>query len=275
MHKFVSFNRRVISAENSFLSAASAAALYGRGVFTTIAIYDAEPFQWEKHWRRLSADAEKTGVDLSALSELSIKTSLAEIITENKVSNGRARVTIFDESAGRIWQAKSKTETSFSIQTADFRPVSNHLRLTVSPFPVNSESPLAGVKSCNYLENILALENAEAGGFDEAIRLNERGEIVSAAAANVFWTKNDRLFTPSLETGCLAGTTRAVLLENFKVSQVNARISELIEADEVFITSAGLEIVKVKSIDRRDFLDSETKNVIQMQKFFRSFLEKQ
>lgn len=272
MHKFVCFNRRLISAENSFLSAASSAALYGKGVFTTIVIYDAKPFQWEKHWRRLSADAEKTGVDLSALSEHEIKTSLAEIIAENEVADGRARVTIFDESAGRIWRAQSKTGTSFSIQTADFRLVSDALRLTVAPFPVNSKSILAGVKSCNYLENILTLENARASGFDEAIRSNERGEIVSAATANVFWTKDGEIFTPSLRTGCLAGTTRALALENFKVSQKQAKIDELIEADEVFLTSAGLGIVKAKSLDEKYFPDARTNAFVQIKKLLPQFL---
>jgi branched-subunit amino acid aminotransferase/4-amino-4-deoxychorismate lyase len=273
MHKFVSFNRRLISAENSRLSAVSSAALYGKGVFTTIAIYNHEPFQWEKHWQRLSADAEKTGVNLSDLPERIIETALAEIIAENNVASGRARITLFDESAGRIWQAKLKTETSFTIQTVDFRPVSNNLQLTVSPFPINSKSPLAGVKSCNYLENILALENAQANGFDEAIRLNERGEIVSATAANVFWTKSGEIFTPSLKTGCLAGTTRSLIAENLPVVETKTRLNEIIEADEVFLTSAGIGIVKVESIDSKGF-SAATPKINELKLFFRRLTQK-
>ena len=59
----------------------------------------------------------------------------------------------------------------------------------------------------------MALENAKAKGFDEAIRLNERGEVASACMANVFWIKDKKLFTPDLETGCLAGTTREFIIE--------------------------------------------------------------
>jgi branched-subunit amino acid aminotransferase/4-amino-4-deoxychorismate lyase len=116
------------------------------------------------------------------------------------------------------------------------------LRLTVSPFLVNSTSPLAGVKSCNYLENLLSLEEAERRGFDEAIRLNEKQEIVSAGAANVFWIKNKKIHTPALETGCLAGTTREFLSENIAVHEVKSRLNEIIEADEVFLTSAGIGV---------------------------------
>ena len=273
MHKFVSFNRRLISAEKSQISAVSSAALYGKGVFTTIAICGCAPFQWEKHWQRLRSDAEKLSVNLSALPERLIENALAEVIAANKFENGRARVTIFDESASRVWQTESKTETSFAIQTADFRRVANDFRLTVSKFPINSQSPLAGVKSCNYLENILALEDARANDFDEAVRLNERGEIVSATTANVFWTKNGEIFTASLETGCLPGTTRAFIIENFPVVEINARFNELIDADEVFLTSAGIGIVKIESIDAAKF-SGESRKIDEVKDFFHRYTKR-
>ena len=126
--------------------------------------------------------------------------------------------------------------------TADFQKSADELRLTVSPFPVNSKSPLANIKSCNYAQSLLALEDAGKRGFDEAIRLNEKGEIVSASMANIFWVIGDNIFTPALETGCLAGTTREFLMENFPVSETNSSLEELSKANEVFLTSAGLGI---------------------------------
>jgi 4-amino-4-deoxychorismate lyase len=100
------------------------------------------------------------------------------------------------------------------------------------------------VKSCNYLENILSLEDAKDRGFDEAIRLNEKGEIVSACLANLFWKKDVAIFTPSLETGCLKGTTRGFILENFTVEERKAELIELEKADEIFLTSAGIGVIK-------------------------------
>lgn len=253
MHEFVSFNRQIIRAETSFLSATSSAALYGKGVFTTVAFYRFEPFVWEKHFLRLSANAAKIGIDLPEVSEKTLKSALLELACRNNLENGRARLTVFDESPSRIWQNEAKIKTSFLIQTADFRPFSKDRRLMVSPFRVNSTSPLVNVKSCNYLENILALEDAKAKGFDEAVRLNERGEIVSAATANIFWIKNETLFTASTKTGCLPGTTRAFILENFAVEQVKAPLFALAEADAIFLTSAGIGIVKIKSFDGKIF----------------------
>ena len=249
MHKFISFNHQILPAENAFLSATSSAALYGKGIFTTIAIHRSIPFLWEKHWRRLTGNARKVGIDLLGFPEATVKNSLLEIIEKNHLDRARVRLTIFDESHSSVWQINAKRQTSLLIQTADLRVVSENFRLTVSPYRINSASALAGVKSCNYLENILALEDAQAKGFAEAIRLNEKNEIASACMANVFWKKNGAIYTSSLETGCLEGTTREFVLENYTVKEKKANLAELYEADEIFLTSAGIGIVKTGSMD--------------------------
>lgn len=246
MHELVGFNFQILPAANTFLSAASAAALYGRGIFTTVAVHRSIPFLWEKHWARLNENARKIGIDISEFSEEQTRNALLQIIEENNLANGRARITFFDDSPTAAWQTsliKQKNKINLLIQTADLRPAPPIFRLMVSPFPVNSASPLAGVKSCNYLENLLALEDARAKNFDEAIRLNEKNEIVSACLASIFWTKNKRIFTPALSTGCLEGTTRSFVLENFAVEERAANLTELMKADEIFLTSAGIGIV--------------------------------
>lgn len=250
MHKFVSFNQQILSPENAFLSSVSNAALYGKGIFTTVAIYNSKPFLWEKHWRRLTENSKKIRLNLSAFAEDKIKNALFAIVAENNIRNGRARITIFDESPSFVWQANPISKTNLLIQTAEFREIKNTLKLTISPFRVNSTSPLANVKSCNYLENILAFEAAKSDGFDEAIRLNERREVVSACLANLFWKRKDKIYTPRLESGCLNGTTREFILENFVVEEMNAKLNDLYEADEIFLTSTGIGIVKARKIKR-------------------------
>jgi len=248
MHNFVSLRHQILPAENAFLSATSSAALYGKGIFTTVAIYNSKPFLWEKHWQRLITNSQQIGVDLSDYTEEAVKNLLYEIIPKNNLKHARARITFFDESADSIWQNNLISRTNLLIQTADFREIKNNLTLTVSPFRVNSTSPLASVKSCNYLENILALEAAKAEGFNEAIRLNEKDEIVSACLANVFWKNDNAIYTPHLETGCLKGTTREFILENFPVEERKAELAELKAADEIFLTSAGIGIVRASLI---------------------------
>ena len=251
MHNFISFNHQVFSTAQISLNAISSAALYGRGIFTTLAIYDKQPFLWAKHWRRLNDNAAKIGIDLSGYSEEIVKNSLAEIIKQNKIKTARARITFFDESPSKIWKFDAENKTSLLIQTADLKETKGNLTLDVSRFPVNSASPLAGVKSCNYLENILALEDAKSLNFDEALRYNERNELTSACMANVFWYEyeNDKLFTPSLKTGCLPGTIREFILENREVHEVEKEINSLFrDAETIFLTSSGIGIVQVSEV---------------------------
>lgn len=257
MKELVSFNSEIVKAADSNIIAVTSAALYGTGIFTTVAIRDGKPLLWEKHWRRLNANASALGTDISSFSESTAHNSLKEIVAANGVDSGRARITFLDESAGGIWHFGTERKTSLLIMAAELRPRIDPIRLTLSRYAINSKSPLAGIKSCNYLENILALNVAKVGGFDEAIRLNERGSITAACMANVFWLKDETLFTPPLSTGCLAGTTREYIMEHFDCTESEAGIEAIENADAVFLTSAGLGVAEVIAFGERTFAPSE------------------
>jgi branched-subunit amino acid aminotransferase/4-amino-4-deoxychorismate lyase len=239
---------RLVAKSESHVAARS---LYGSGFFTTIAIFDSKPFLWEKHWQRLSQSAAKTGLDLSRFSAEFTKAGLTSLIKENDVRDGRARVTFFDDSTSDLWTQTSRNLTSLLIMTGDCRRLPDEVCISSSPYRINTTSPLSGVKSCNYLEKLLAVDEAKRIGFAEAIQLNERGEVASACMANVFWLTDGRLFTPSLKTGCLAGTTREFVLENVNCNEVEVGIEELRSADEIFLTSAGIGISQVAEFDGR------------------------
>ncbi len=230
----------------------SNAALYGKGVFTTVAFRDAEPCLWEKHWRRLTLHARKLGIDISDFDEVSTRESVLVAIREFGSSAGRVRVSFLDNSTSERWGSKAAGDTTLSVIAGPLREVQVELRLTVSPFLVNSTSPLSGIKSCNYLEHLIAFEEATSRGFDEAIRLNERGEVASACMANVFWSTGGKLYTPSLKTGCLPGTTREYILENIECEEVEAGIDAIREGDEIFLTSAGIGVVPVAVFEARE-----------------------
>ncbi|MEP7213025.1 MAG: aminotransferase class IV [Acidobacteriota bacterium] len=256
MHQFVSFNGRIaVSAEPS-VSALASAALYAKGIFSTVAVSGGKPFLWEKHWRRLNDHSERLGIDAGELSEESTRQSLEALIAKNKVVNGRARITIFDESSSSIWPFETGQKTSLLITTAELRPRSGDLRLAVSPYAINSRSPLAGVKSCNYMEKIIALDEAKSRGFDEAVQFDELGNAASACMANIFWVKGGELFTPSLSTGCIAGTTREFVLENLECTEAEIGIGSLRNAEAVFLTSAGIGIQSVMEFDGRQLPES-------------------
>lgn len=249
MHELVSFNGAIIGAKDATIGAVSSAALYGDGVFTTVAIVDSEPFLWEKHWRRLHENSGRLGIDISAITENVVRESIEQITTANGVSAGRARITFFNESSTGQWQSDTARNTSILITTAERRTIPESLRLAISPYKINSASPLAGIKSCNYLEKFLALNEARSSGYHEAIQLNERGFVTSACMANVFWLKGNELFTTPQAAGCLAGTTREFVMEQLDCSEVECAIDELKSADAIFLSSAGMGVVEAAEFD--------------------------
>lgn len=235
----------------------SKSTLYGAGVFTTIAIRERKLFLWDKHWQRLYENAKIVGIDISAYLEESTLDRLKKSIESDGIVNGRARLTFTDESPSPIWSSESATKTSLHIITAGLRPVQDEFSLTVSPYTVNSNSPLAGVKSCNYLENLLAVEEANVRGFHEAVRVNERGFITGGCMSNIFWLKDEVLYTPKLATGCLPGTTREFVLENLECRESEVRIEELSKADAIFLTSAGLGVTQVAEYEGKPMQRSD------------------
>ncbi len=257
MHHRVILNNRMLDASKARLPANTSATLHGRGVFTTLAIYQGQPFLWREHWTRLCDHAARAGVDAGGFDEATVRAALARLLAVNKVERGRARITMLARAVRGLWKMESADglTTDLLITTGAARPFPDEgLALTVSPYRTNTLSPLAGIKSINFLERILSWEEARGRDFDEAVRMNERGEVVSATLANIFWVKNSTLHTPALSTGALAGTTRARVVElaaemSIPVVEGVYDLGDLGDADEIFLTSAVLGLALISSFD--------------------------
>ncbi|HVG33063.1 MAG TPA: aminotransferase class IV [Pyrinomonadaceae bacterium] len=257
MHSHIIFNHRLIEATKARLMPLTSGSLYGYGVFTTLAIYGGRAFLWPQHWLRLADHAARAGLDCRSFDETNVGASLHRLIENNKVREGRARVTLFGGADRGVWKIKGvgQSRTELLIMTGEARAVSTDgLALTVSPYRTNTMSPISGIKSVNYLEHALCWEEARARDFDEAVVLNERGEVVSATMANLFWVTDGTLHTPSLATGALGGVTRARVLAlagELSIPHVEGvyDLSHLSDADEIFLTSSGLGVAIVTTFD--------------------------
>jgi aminodeoxychorismate lyase len=251
----------MLEATKARVAPVSSAMLYGRGVFTTLAIYDSKPFQWTRHWERLSNHAEKLDIDLTGCSQKSVGEALTKLIAVNHVKEGRARIIFLARTGRESWKAKAPglKKTDLLIMTGDVHHVpSSGLSLAVSPYRINTSSPLSGIKSLNYLDRILSREEARARDFDEAVVLNERGEIVSATTANLFWVKNGTIHTPNVSTGIIAGVTRQNVIEIAEkhfipVVEGVYEMPDLTDADEIFLTSSVVGVAPVTTFDFRRY----------------------
>lgn len=261
MHPIIYLNKVMLEATKARVAPVSSAMLYGRGVFTTVAIHNGQLFLWPAHWRRLKDHAERLNVDCTGANERNLGEAVRKLVAVNQVKNGRARVILLARSGRDIWKAKkdSPGKTDLLIMTSEAQkiPVAG-LSLAVSPYRSNTFSPLVGIKSLNYLDQVLSWEEAQARDFDEAVMLNERGEVVSATMANIFWVKGGTLHTPSVSTGALAGVTRSAVIELagkqfIPVIEGVYDLADLTDADEIFLTSASLGVALVTTFDFRRY----------------------
>jgi branched-subunit amino acid aminotransferase/4-amino-4-deoxychorismate lyase len=261
MHPVIYLNKSMVEATKARVAPVSSAMLYGRGVFTTVAIYNSKPFLWSKHWQRLTTHAKKLDVDFTGCNEKNVGEALHKLIAVNQVREGRARVIMLARSGRDVWKmrAPGTKKTDLLIMTGEPQKLApTGMSLAVSPYRTNTVSPLVGIKSLNYLDHVLSWEEAQSRDFDEAVVLNERGEIVSATTSNLFWARNGTLHTPALSTGALAGITRECVLELahqrfIPLLEGNYEMQDLTEADEIFLTSSSLGVAPVTTFDFRRY----------------------
>lgn len=260
MHPVIYLNKVMLEATKARVAPVSSAMLYGRGVFTTVGVYDSKPFLWPRHWQRLKDHAKKLSVDVGGMNEQNVGEALTKLIAVNQVTNGRARVILLARSGRDAWKPKDGgRKTDLLIITTDPQKIpAAGMSLAVSPHRFNTFSPLIGIRSLNYLEQVLSWEEAQHRDFDEAVMLNERGEVVSATMANIFWVKDGTLHTPSLSTGAIAGITRGAVIELAEKQFIPViegvfELSDLADADEILLTSASVGVARVTTFDFRQY----------------------
>jgi branched-chain amino acid aminotransferase len=144
-------------------------------------------------------------------------------------------------------------EVDLILCTAGLPPHSGEARLSVAEQGRHAASPLAGVKTTAWLNNVWHLAEAQKAGWTEVILLNERNEVAECTSANIFCVKEGAVFTPPLSSGCLEGVTRSVLLQiapssGVPVNEKTLTMKDLYAADEVFITSTNRSLLGVSEI---------------------------
>lgn len=271
MHRLVCFNGRITETGNAEVRAVSAAALYGKGVFTTIRIAQNAPLWLEKHFLRLRLHAQHIGINAHQFpNENLLLDSIKNLIEQNSCAEGKMRLTLFDENSSGIWHDENfvfQNSSSFLITTAPLEAQRATYRLTTADFPIHSRAFLSGIKSCNYLPNICALAAAKKKGFDECLIFNETGHLVSASTANIFLEKNGNIFTPPLTDGCLDGTTRQFVIDICRRHSVSVTEKQITSADLegsfVFLTSNGIGLKQVSDFENL-LLISEKSSIFEL-----------
>jgi len=121
----------------------------------------------------------------------------------------------------------------------------------------------------NYLNSVLATQDAKQRGFDEAILLDQSGNVSEAPGENIFLVKNNKLITPSLNSSALDGITRRSIITlandmKLKIKIKKVSKEELRLADEIFLSGTAAEITPVIKIDKRKIGDGKVGNMTKL-----------
>ncbi len=221
----------------------------GDGVFEAVKVTDGRPFALTRHLRRLGESAR--GLGLPEPDEGVLRDAVAAVLAQQHLPLGRLRITLTG-GAAPLGSGRGDLETTLAVVAAPMHPQPESTAVVTVPWPRNERGALAGLKTTSYAENVVALAYAAERGAGEAVFANTVGDLCEGTGSNVFYVVEGELRTPTLASGCLAGVTRALLVEWCGAREVDEPVGVLEHADEVFLASTTRDVQAVRRCDDRD-----------------------
>lgn len=240
-------NGTLLGADEARVSVFDHGLTTGDGIFEAMKVVDGVPFALSRHLARLRASA--AGLGLPEPDEDQIRAGLAALLAEaGRPGRARVRITMTagESPLGSLRGGGSPTVIIALGALAEADAVCD---VVVLPWPRNERGILAGVKTTSYAENVLALGYARERGAAESIFLNTAGNVCEGTGTNVFVAAGGRLVTPPLAAGCLAGVTRALVIEWAGAAEEDLPASALGAAEEAFLTGTTRDVQPVRSVD--------------------------
>lgn len=243
------FNGSLQPLAGTAISPADPGFLYGAGLFETIRIEKGRALFLAEHLQRLTSSARRLGWPVPETSGL--PAAIQATIAANQVTTGRGRLNFFQ--GGQGYNLMFTAENGLPYTPEDYR---KGCRAAIVTIRRNQHSPLAGLKTMNYLENLLALAEARKKGAREALLLNLDGNLAEGSRSNLFLIQQDTLYTPDLASGPLPGLARARVLKlaaglGLAVKEEPLKPEALLAAGEAFLTNSLMEILPLTWVDGR------------------------
>ena len=249
------------SEANAKISVFDHGLLYGDGIFEGIRFYNGRVFRLEEHLLRLWDSARSICLEIPTTMP-DMTEAVLETIRQNHLRDGYIRLLV-TRGIGNLGlnptQCKSPSVIIIAATIALYHEEFYRKGLTIVTCATRRSSPAAlnpAVKSLNYLNNVMARIEANLAGADEALMLNDAGNVAECTADNVFIVKHGQIFTPPVAAGALRGITRSVVFEiaaelGVKVRETDITRHDVFVADECFLTGTAAEIVPVVKADGR------------------------
>lgn len=239
------WNGRTVPVEEVRIAPDDAGFLFGDGLFETLRVDGGQALDIPAHLDRLLAGLPRIEIDLRRSRE-DLAAAIAAVAAEAPRPVARLRLTV----------TRGVSIPTVLITAAPYDPPSAEAyrdgvaALLLPDLRVDSQGPLAGLKSLCWQANRLALRRAEAAGAYEALLLNERGLLAEGARSNVVLVLPEGSFTPPESDGCLPGTVRRRLLEAGKIREQSLTVEDLRNAREILLLNS---LVGALPVGRRLF----------------------
>lgn len=251
----VYLNGKIIPAEQATISVFDAGLLHGTSLFTTMLGRNGKVFRLEKHLSRLLGQVASLRLAHDATAE-GLSAAVYDLLKANDLAQARLRITLTPGAAGDE-PAPTTLITASPLGTNPAWWYENGIGVAISRYTQNPRDALAGLKTGCYLPRVLARQEAAAAGADEALWLTTDGHLAEACFCNAFLVIGQTILTPPLETPCLAGVVRDAVIEICRRQHIPCiddrllTISDLLAADEVFLTASTALIRPVVRIERK------------------------
>ncbi len=241
--------------------------LYGDGIFEGIRFYNGRVFRMEAHMDRLWESARSICLEIP-ISRAEMDAALLETIRQNGLREGYVRL-IVTRGVGNLGlnpaQCKRPSVIIIASTIALYSEETYRRGLTVVTVATRRMGPATlnpAIKSLNYLNNVLARIEANLANADEALMLNDAGNIAECTADNVFVVKRGRIMTPPITAGALRGITRSVVFDiaaelDIEISEPELTRHDLYIADEAFLTGTAAEVIPMVKVDGRTIGDGK------------------
>ncbi|MDI5964650.1 aminodeoxychorismate lyase [Streptomyces sp. SL13] len=239
-------NGRLREAAEATVSALDHGLTVGDGVFETVKTVDGRPFALDRHVERLARSARGLGLPEPDAAE--VRRAVAEITAGDPPPLGRLRIT-FTGGVSPLGSERGREGPTLLVAHDRTTRRPDSAAVVTVPWTRNENGALTGLKTTSYGENVLALAHAHARDASEALFANTRGRLCEGTGSNVFVVIDGELLTPPLDSGCLAGITRRLVLEWTGAREADLPLKALREADEVFLTSTLRDVQAVHRID--------------------------
>ena len=223
----------------------------GDGVFETIELRAGSPFALTRHLDRLERSC--AGLRFAAPQRSELHRAVDAVSSEWGTTGGRMRITV-TTGEGPMGSERGPGPLSLLVSATAMTVATAPTAVLSVAATRNERGALVGLKTTSYAENVVALHQAREAGATEAVFANTVGELCEGTGSNVFVGIGGRLLTPPLSSGCLAGVTRALLLDALNAAGTPAfeesiQMKDWPMVDEAFLVSTGRHVQPIERID--------------------------